>query len=154
MIKCSSQSTEPKYRNNSAFSVEMKPVAHSQDVQLGPISIVVGNPSTFVVALANLVVFGLMKTFTDHRFTPGLSARDMFQEICRCWKCRYLHHYDTNAVEAPLQQESYVQTSLSCNPPLNCAEDIVQSQCAALRPVGWVGPAITSQPVANPPGIA
>ena len=77
-----------------------------------------------------------------------LQPLTMYQEMCRCWKCRYLHHYDTNAGVPPavLQAESYTQTSLYCNPAMFCAEDLVQSQCAALRPGGAVGPAIAPQP--------
>ena len=84
--------------------------------------------------------------------TSGLEALQMFQEMCRCWKCRYLHHYSTagsSDLEAmpTIKRESYVQTSLNCNPPLKCAEDIVQSQCATLRLTGTMQPAIAEQPV-------
>ena len=61
---------------------------------------------------------------------------EMYEEMCRCWKCRYMHHYNVNAGGARiggLVPESPAQTSVHCNPPFNCAEDIVQSQCADLR---------------------
>lgn len=82
----------------------------------------------------------------------GLEALQMFQEMCRCWKCRYLHHYSTEGSTDPgtkpnIMPESYVQTSLNCNLPLKCAEDIVQSQCAELRPARTEGLAIAEQPV-------
>lgn len=49
--------------------------------------------------------------------------------------------------EPNIAPESYVRIFLNCNPPLRCAEDIVQSQCAESRPVGTVGLAIAEQPV-------
>ena len=81
----------------------------------------------------------------------GQGTLQMFQEMCRCWKCRYLHHYSTAGSRSPeamptIMPESYVQTSLNCNPPLRCAEDIVQSQCATLRLTGTTRPAIAEQP--------
>ena len=80
----------------------------------------------------------------------GLESLEMFQEMCRCWKCRYLHHYNTAGDYGAIPNialESYTQTSFNCNLPLACAEDIVQSQCAALRSQGTTGPAIAEQPV-------
>ena len=59
-------------------------------------------------------------------------GREMWQEMCRCWKCRYLHHYNINA-DANLAQESYRQTNFAANRSLMCAEDLVQFQCAAAR---------------------
>ena len=64
----------------------------------------------------------------------------MFDEICRCWKCRYLHNYNVNAGNPALLDESYRQTALYANIGLSCAEDLVQLQCEELRPAGWVGP--------------
>ena len=65
---------------------------------------------------------------------------NMFDEICRCWKCRYLHHYRFNESSPPLTIESYRQTALYCNVALSCAEDLVQLQCAQIRPARYVGP--------------
>ena len=58
--------------------------------------------------------------------------RKMYQEMCRCWKCRYMYHYNVNAESEPtgsLERESPAQTSVHCNIQFNCAEDLVQSQC-------------------------
>lgn len=68
----------------------------------------------------------------------GLEALQMFQEMCRCWKCRYLHHYNSEGSSDPrtepsIAPESYVQTSLNCLPPLRCAEDLARIQCVELR---------------------
>ena len=44
-----------------------------------------------------------------------------------------MHHYDVDAESRSLERESPRLTAVSCNLPLYCAEDLVQSQCAALR---------------------
>ena len=67
---------------------------------------------------------------------PNQEDHKMYQEMCRCWKCRYMHHYNVNAESAPngnLERESPTQTAVFCNEPFSCAEDLVQSQCARLR---------------------
>lgn len=78
------------------------------------------------------------RSFAGHPLRGNRSRvdREMYQEMCRCWKCRYMHHYNVNHESEPgglIEPESPVQTSVHCNIEGSCAEDLVQSQCAGLR---------------------
>jgi hypothetical protein len=75
----------------------------------------------------------------------------MFDEISRCWKYRFVHHYNVNAGLAdPISKASLPEavvpenphlTKLHANGPLGCAEDLVEFQCSRLPavppPVIW-----------------
>lgn len=55
---------------------------------------------------------------------------EIFTEMSRCWKCRFLYFYDVNA--ASLEREHPQQTRFSANRGLECAEDLVHHQCQQL----------------------
>jgi len=76
------------------------------------------------------------------------SGKNMFDETSRCWKCRFIHHYDVNAgIAGPVYQgmpviqpgavvrENPRLTKLHANGPLGCAEDLVHFQCNRLPAV-------------------
>ena len=62
---------------------------------------------------------------------------NMFHEMSRCWKCRFLYQYDTPRPGMPnatgLIAEEPTQTAWNCNPPLTCAEDLCHHFCRALQ---------------------
>jgi len=76
------------------------------------------------------------------------SGENMFDETSRCWKCRFVHHYDVNAgLAGPVPKAKPVilpsavvlenprLTKLHANGPLGCAEDLVHFQCSQLPAV-------------------
>jgi hypothetical protein len=76
------------------------------------------------------------------------SGENMFDENSRCWKCRFVCHYDVNAgLAGPIPQghpvilpgavvlENPRLTKLHANGPLGCAEDLVHFQCSQLPAV-------------------
>ncbi|KAK2688576.1 hypothetical protein QWA68_012714 [Fusarium oxysporum] len=70
-------------------------------------------------------------------FSGGaLDGTTIFEEISRCWKCRFLHHYDIPRVQGNttgLTPEDPKTTSWACNEPLNCAEDLCHYRCWRLH---------------------
>ena len=87
------------------------------------------------------------------------SGENMFDEISRCWKCRFVHHYDVNAgLAGPVPQgmpviqpgaivrENPRLTKLHANGPLGCAEDLVHFQCSRLPAVAPTVPMPTVPP--------
>lgn len=81
------------------------------------------------------------------------SGNNMFDETSRCWKCRFVHHYDVNAglsgyipestpviVPGSVALENPRLTSLHANGPLLCAEDLVHFQCSQLPVIQPVVP--------------
>jgi hypothetical protein len=72
------------------------------------------------------------------------SCSNMFYETCRCWKCRFVHHYNVNAglpasdgsiVSGAVVRENPRLTPVHANGPLMCAEDLVHFQCIQLAPI-------------------
>ena len=66
------------------------------------------------------------------------AGNNMFDEMSRCWKCRFLFHYRTpkpgtaNEHSDGLEAEDPRQTSWICNNPLVCAEDLCHHRCATI----------------------
>jgi len=76
------------------------------------------------------------------------SGLNMFDEMSRCWKCRFVCHYDVNAgLAGPIPQGAPVilpgavvpenprLTKFHANGPLGCAEDLAHFQCSQLPAV-------------------
>jgi hypothetical protein len=65
------------------------------------------------------------------------SGAKIFQEMSRCWKCRFMYHYQiprpgsTNCTG--LTAEEPTQTSYVCNSALSCAEDLCHQRCSGLH---------------------
>jgi hypothetical protein len=105
--------------------------------------------------------FGLNHLAEVGRSFSG-SGEDMFDETSRCWKCRFVHHYNVNdGLTGPIPQgvpvilpgavvpENPRLTKLHANGPLTCAEDLVEFQCSQLLAVQ---PAVP-MPAVPPPVI-
>ena len=66
------------------------------------------------------------------------AGNKMFNEMSRCWKCRFIFHYRTrrpgtaNEGLDGLEAENPKDTSWICNPPLVCAEDLCHHRCATI----------------------
>jgi len=74
----------------------------------------------------------------NHLSEPGRSFRGsgphIFEEMSRCWKCRFVAQYqddysNAHAHAAALVQEDPRQTLFAANEPLSCAEDMCHLLC-------------------------
>ncbi|PVH93258.1 hypothetical protein DM02DRAFT_733221 [Periconia macrospinosa] len=81
---------------------------------------------------------GLELTFgCDHRNEVGRPfagcGRKMMNEMSRCWKCRFLYHYNIprpgDANTTGLIAEEPTQTDFTTNHGLACAEDLAHHRC-------------------------
>ena len=77
----------------------------------------------------------------NHRPESGrafrASGQEMFMEMSRCWKCRFLYQYDIprpgQLNNTGLIAEEPTQTAWNCNIPLCCAEDLCHYRCRDTR---------------------
>ena len=88
------------------------------------------------------------------------SGANMFDEMARCWKCRFVHHYNVNAglagsvsentpviLPGAVVMENPRLTKFHANPALVCAEDLAHIQCSQLPAVQPV----VAMPAVPPP---